>query len=267
MIPLKRLYIFTGKGGVGKTTCAFSFCEYLKKEGKEVLYAYIAGTSIQNGKIENTEIKSSVKTLPLELKKSTAEYVEMKLKSKIVANLVVKAPFFKSLVSMIPGFNYLIYLGKVIHTLNKNPKLHIVFDSPSSGHALTMLRATQNFSEIFNSGVVYEDTKMMKNFLFENNLIKVNIISLPTEMAKNEGIELQDEINTIDKGIETQVIYNNVLPNDLKKSNTLPQFLKKKIENQQEVLKDLVDVQIPHGHYTEKEDIVREIIPFMEKLI
>ena len=33
---IKRLYIFTGKGGVGKTTLSFSFAKYLKEQGKKL---------------------------------------------------------------------------------------------------------------------------------------------------------------------------------------------------------------------------------------
>lgn len=269
MSQLKRLYIFTGKGGVGKTTCAFSFAKHLKDSGKKVAYAHIASASIDKDLKSTSEFRfDDLEVMDLEIKDATADYVSMKLKSKIVGALVVKTPFFKSLVSMIPGFNYLIYLGKIIHRLKDDSDLHIIFDSPSSGHALTMLNATNNFGEIFNSGAVFDDTKVMKEFLFQEDFIKVNIISIPTQMSKSESIELEQEILTISSNIRTQTIFNNVIDESvISQSDSLPQFLQEKINNEKEVLNNTDKVKIPHSNAKSNEQIALEIIPFMQKLI
>ena len=269
MSHLKRLYIFTGKGGVGKTTCAFSFAKHLKDSGKKVVYAHIAAASIDKEFKSSSEFSfDDLEIMGLEIKDATADYVSMKLKSKIVGALVVKTPFFKSLVSMIPGFNYLIYLGKIIHRLRAEPELHIIFDSPSSGHALTMLNAANNFGEIFNSGVIFEDTKMMRNFLFQEDLIKVNVISIPTQMSKTESSELESEILEISSNIKTQIIFNNVIDESVISQNAqLPKFLQEKVNNEQEVLNNTDKVKIPHSNAKSNEQIALEIIPFMQKLI
>ena len=36
MDDLKRFYLFTGKGGVGKTTLALSFCKFLEQNQKKI---------------------------------------------------------------------------------------------------------------------------------------------------------------------------------------------------------------------------------------
>lgn len=269
MLNLKRLYIFTGKGGVGKTTCAFSFANYLQQNEVEVAYAYIANTSINNKEVSGPEISlPSVNKISLNLHSGVKDYVQMKLKSEIISTLVVKAPFFKSLVSMIPGFNYLIFLGDIIHRLNQNPKLHIILDSPSSGHALTMLRVIDNFAEIFKTGAIFDDILKMKKFLFNKEQTKINIISLPTELSQNEAIELEEEISTISENLSTQIIYNNIISNQFIKSDTIPDSLRQKIKNEQELLSSIDSInQIPKSYKLTKEELIEDISPFTQNLV
>lgn len=269
MLNLKRLYIFTGKGGVGKTTCAFSFSKYLKENNINVEYAYIANNSISKNNEQAPEINiPGLKILPLNLNKAVKEYVQMKLKSEIVSSLVVKAPFFKSLVSMIPGFNYLIFLGKIIYRLKENPNLHIILDSPSSGHALTMLKVVENFSDIFKTGALFEDIVKMKSFLFNQDNLKINIISLPTELSKNEAIELKDEILKINSKLQSQIFFNNITPKSFLKSESTPKSLRLKIENEQSLLLD-IDAKklIPNCPRSLKEDLTSDISPFTQNLV
>jgi len=39
---LKNFYIFTGKGGVGKTTAALLFAQYLHEQKNDVLYVSLS---------------------------------------------------------------------------------------------------------------------------------------------------------------------------------------------------------------------------------
>lgn len=271
MEEFKKLYIITGKGGVGKTTTAFALCKYLQKHNRKTYYIYLGSSTLREKKENHLPEKDMAQNLgidfqELDLAESAQTYIAKKLKSSMVASWVVKTPFFKALVNMMPGFSYLIYLGRILEMIKDAPEdITIVLDSPSSGHALTMLESTKNFQEIFQSGVVFEDTKTMLSLLSAPNFAQVNIICLPTQMAIHEGIELAQEISkTID--IQKKIFCNNLLSDDVE----LPDFLQQKLENERIVLeenKTHIDGIIPHCPSLETREIIESIVPKMKNLV
>lgn len=275
MDSIKNLYIFTGKGGVGKTTLSFAFAKHLINEGRKVKYIYFQTSSLtEDQKPFDNEHKIAdqfgITCEGLDLKECAKEYVSRKLKSETIGKWVIKTPFFKALINMIPGFNYLIYLGKILDELNSNPDLTIILDSPSSGHALTMLEATHNFSEIFQSGLVFEDTKKMIDLMFKKNFLQVNILTIPTLMALHESEELNAAINKI-ASIETKVACNNSFFNIPKINDSeLPSFLAEKIKNESEAVshyKEFISSYIPHTPELTQAQIIKEIVPSMKSLV
>lgn len=270
MSNFKRLYIFTGKGGVGKTTLSLSFCKFLEENNRKYFYAYIKKNKIQNDKALNESKflldEIEVKTFGLDLKSCSQGYIAKKLGSKTVASWVTKTPFYQSLISMIPGFSYVIYLGQLLELLVEDPELTIVLDSPSSGHAQTMLESTKNFNEIFQSGIVYEDTKKMLDLITKKDFTKVNIISLPTLLALHEAEELQDSLHQM-HGFEMAITANNYLGKF--ESEELPLFLKDKIQNEKASLTGIScqSIPIPYSLGETSKDIVKDLVPSMGNLV
>ncbi|MFN8369140.1 MAG: AAA family ATPase [Bacteriovoracaceae bacterium] len=138
----KRLYVFTGKGGVGKTTCALSLANHLVLQGKKVLFVEFE-SQVSPEIFEQLKIKHYV----LSLLESANGYIAKKLKSKMIASWVVRTPFFKSLINMIPGFSYIIFLGHLLELVYNDPELILIIDSPSSGHASTLFEACKIFKK------------------------------------------------------------------------------------------------------------------------
>jgi arsenite-transporting ATPase len=272
---IKNLYIFTGKGGVGKTTLSFSFAKYLQEQGRKVKYVYFESSSMSNSQSpidQGQELGRSlgIDSIALDLKECAQGYVSKKLKSETIGKWVIKTPFFKALINMIPGFNYLIYLGRILEYLNEDPDLTLVLDSPSSGHALTMLEATHNFSEIFQSGIVFDDTKKMIDLMFSENFLQVNILTIPTMMAVHESQDLDNSLQKITQ-INSKIICNNTF-HDLEgiEDANLPDFLKSKIENELQVVKEhssLIAAYVSHSPSISKEQISKDLVPSMKSLV
>lgn len=275
MNQLKRFYIFTGKGGVGKTTLSLAFVKHLKDQNKNAKYAYIQTNSIGDAPPKHESIISETKALgieclPLNLTQSAEVYIGKKLKSQTLGKWVIKTPFFKALINMIPGFNYLIYLGQILELLNDDPSLIIVLDSPSSGHALTMLESTHNFRDIFQAGIVFDDTKKMIDLLYKDGFMKLNIVALPAQMAINESIELEAKLQRIEN-INTSLIVNNTYK-DISNIElaSLPDFLIEKIENEKvlcEKYKEKIDYTIAHSIGSSEQSLINSIVPSMKNLV
>ena len=101
----KRFYIFTGKGGVGKTTLSLAFTKKLKEQGVKVKLAYFKTTKLEESTIHYQEVQKKaqdldIEPLGLDLLESAQAYIQKKLGSKTIASWVIKTPFFKSLINM-----------------------------------------------------------------------------------------------------------------------------------------------------------------------
>lgn len=260
-----RLFIVTGKGGVGKTTLAMALTKSLKDQGHNVLY------NCFDQPLNNTLSKNiNLPHFKLEMQSSAKEYIAKKLGSDTIAGWILKTPFFSSLFNMLPGLGHMILLGHIINKLEEDPTLKIVLDSPSSGHALTMFESPINFREMFRTGLIVEDIDRMENFIHHRNRMKVLITALPTQMAIQESMDLEKSLKK--RNVEN---FGHVLNDVLSCSPSLsdidpshyPEFLRKKIELENELFKGLDGKDhwsiLPHFSQEDPSLIVRDASQFI----
>ncbi len=256
-----RLFIFTGKGGVGKTTLAMAFTKYLQSKNVKVLY-----NSFYQIPPEKNLIDNDIPYLDISVEGSAQKYIGKKLNSETIAQWIMKTHFFKSLFQMIPGFGHMLLLGNIINELENDPNLVIVLDSPASGHALTMFESSDNFKKIFKTGLIVKDIDRMKMFLENSENVRTHIIALPNELAWQEAKDLKSEIDSIYK--ETEIIINNSFKKYFQLNNvdelTLPDFLKKKCELEEQLAFN--KESIPHINDVDLPSILKSLQPFMESL-
>lgn len=235
----RRLYIFTGKGGVGKTTLSKAFVKNLQNQGHEAVYLTFKGQSLGDNHKGNDESNSSgIKQIALDLEECARGYLERRLNSRMISTWIVKAPFFRALINMVPGFSYLIFLGKILEMGKENPKLIVVLDAPASGHALTMVESTTNFKNIFESGVIFDDTSKMLSRLNDPEYTKIHVVSLASLMSWQEAIELQKGLQERTP-VEVDIIVNNSLyPLVEERLDELPVGIRQKSLNEKQLIEE-----------------------------
>jgi len=263
---MKRFYIFTGKGGVGKTTLSLAFTKYLESQGKKALHIYFDDVHTDDF-YRNLGLSYE----HLQMLASMKEYVSLKLRSKTIGSWVAGTSFFRALSDMIPGFGYTIYLKKILDKLQVDPELIIVLDSPSSGHALTMLEATSNFQSIFQAGQVFDDMVAIADTLKQKDFLKINICSFPTHMALNEAVELKEKIQNIFESCEIEIMVNNSLVQikGLENISKKPSFISKKLQMELTVFdeyKEKIVKTLPHIMSAKIDNIIEELLPHMKGL-
>lgn len=266
-----RLYIFTGKGGVGKTTLARAFVRYLQERDHQVVYLTFRGAAMGDDNHTNTELqRDGIKEVLLDLEDCARGYIERRLNSKMIAGWIVKTPFFRALINMVPGFNYLIFLGKILEMGKQDPRLIVVLDAPASGHALTMVESTTNFRQIFESGVIFDDANKMLALLNDPKYTKIHVVSLPSLMSWQEATELKAGLKERTP-VEVQITVNNCLyPLLAENLSELPQALREKAENEQRLVQEHqaeMHCVLPHSLSYESSSIELDLVGSLSKLI
>lgn len=267
----RRLYIFTGKGGVGKTTLSRAFVRHLMENDHEAIYLTFKNQSLGEVHTGTTEkIIGGIKEVSLDLEECARSYIERRLNSKMIASWIVKTPFFRALINMVPGFTYLIYLGRILEMGQSNPNLVVVLDAPASGHALTMIESTTNFQKIFESGIIFDDTMKMLNRLNDPSYTKIHVITLPSLMAWQEAVELKQGLNERTP-VSVDITINNclypLLENEL---DQLPDSLKQKTLNEKQLVNDHkseMQCILVHSLKKEAHSIESELVGSLSKLI
>jgi len=268
----RRLYIFTGKGGVGKTTLSKAFVRYLVEHDHEAVYLTFKNQSLSESHKDVTSEATvqGIREIYLDLEECARGYIERRLNSKLIAGWIVKTPFFRALINMVPGFNYLIYLGKVLEMGKDNPRMIVVLDAPASGHALTMVESTTNFQQIFESGIIFEDTHKMLSRLNDPSYTKIHIVSLPSQMSWQEAIELKTGLNERTP-VEVHITVNNCLyPLVEQNLSDLPPGLKEKALNEKQLIDHhQAEMQciLPHSLGTNSKTVELDLVGSLSKLI
>jgi anion-transporting ArsA/GET3 family ATPase len=235
-MEISRLYMVTGKGGVGKTTFSLALTRALQDRpwGKKI--KLVSFTNDQHADLAH---KLQLQFELLDPLVSVTQYLSRKLSSRLVAEWIVKTDFFQSIFDLVPGFSYLIILGHLVDQLQTDPDLYIVLDSPASGHAVNMLSSLKIFEDIFQSGPMYKDILKTKKALIEENFFSIVIVTLAGILPLQESFELQDQIEQIVKG-KSQIIVNGVMSNIKEKleriKDYIPPFLLKKCQIEQNYL-------------------------------
>lgn len=230
--PFKNLYILTGKGGVGKTSMGMGLTLALKNLGKKVIYS-----SFDQRPDEKLLVRLGIPFVSLDLLPSTQLYVEKKLGSKFIAKWILKTPFFHSLLEMIPGMHHMILLGHLVDMLESDKDLIIVIDSPSSGHALTMIESPINFREMFRSGPIVNDINRMLALINSHDKIEIIIATIATKMSLEEAKELKKHFSKMGI-VNIGIILNSALFKNAclaEKYVLLPTFFQKKIDLEKQI--------------------------------
>ena len=199
---------------------------------------------------------------------SISSYMERKIGSKIIANTIIKTPFFKSLFNIVPGLGYVSLLGGLIDMLKKDSDLTVVLDPPATGHILTMFSSLHNFHEIFGTGIFAKDIERIQAFIYAKDLFKINVIALPTEMALEEAIELKLSLKSYTHEDIGFVVNDSLLESDSMKKENIPLFLKKKIELEKALLKNMnIEMVLPHIFSNDVERMATDLSDEMELLV
>lgn len=273
-IKLNKYLLFTGKGGVGKTSIASSLAINLADQGKKVILVStdpasnlqdIFDTDLDN-KIRDIDKVKNLKLANFEPEKALEDYKESvvgpqrgKLPDEVIeameeqlsGSCTTEVAAFKEFTSFIADEELAAEYD------------HIIFDTAPTGHTLRMLElpsAWTNFLDNNKYGAsclgqlsgLDEERGIYKKAvdnLADSELTSLILVSRPIETALKEAARTSNELHEI--GIDNQIhIINGMLDSyDDDLSTAIYNMQKRDVEAMPEGLKDLETYYIPLKPY------------------
>lgn len=151
----RKLVIFAGKGGVGKTTSSSAAALWLARQGKKTLVVTVDPAKRledslgQKVGFEETRVDDNLYALMMDPSSIMEEVVQRHAPDDVDKEEVLDHALFEYVSRNMPGLNELLAIGKLMDMQDEGRYDVIVVDTAPTGHALTFLSAPQNVEELF----------------------------------------------------------------------------------------------------------------------
>ena len=138
-----RILLFTGKGGVGKTTVALALGLTAARRGLRTIVCEVAHQerfSRLMGRegvgYEETEVADNLNAISLDQQHTLEEWVTYQLPSRTLAGVLYRSGIFQHLTSAAPGIKELVTIGKIWEL----SQMHLCQHVPQGGLTDGMMR-------------------------------------------------------------------------------------------------------------------------------
>ena len=220
----RRLVLFTGKGGVGKSTVAAATALLAAEQGKRVLLIDVDSTGNLAALFEHpevgfipTEIYPGISAMQMETEDSLREYLNLQLRLPLAGRVGPLANAFDFIASAAPGVKEILTMGKICwevrESLEKRAPWDIVIvDAAATGHVISQLDSPRAIRELVKVGPVANQTEWVIEMLADPLITELHIVTTPEEMPVSETIDLVKSLKTRVDVPLGNIIVNRVLP-------------------------------------------------------
>lgn len=199
----KRLWIVSGKGGVGKSTLSAALALRSARAGRRTLVCEVNTQERISRLLERSPAGPEVKLLEENLwavdvrpQEAMREYALMVLRFETLYKTVFENRVVRYFLRFIPSLQELVMLGKILyHLQEKLPDGSyryetIVLDAPATGHAITFLNVPQVLLRTVPPGPMSKEALKMRDLLLDPQVTAAVLVAMPEELPVNEALEL-----------------------------------------------------------------------------
>jgi anion-transporting ArsA/GET3 family ATPase len=220
----RRLLLFTGKGGVGKSTVTAATALLAADRGQRVLVVEADAKGAIPGHFEQPsvgfeprEVYPGVCAMAMRTEDSLKEYLKLNLRVPVLGRLGPLARVLEFVATAAPGVKEILTVGKVCWEVRESIEGRadwdlVVVDAAATGHIIGQLDAPRAIQELVSVGMVREQTDWMVELLSDQAVTGLNVVATPEEMPVNETIELVQRAREELSVPLGAVIVNRVLP-------------------------------------------------------
>jgi len=198
----QRLVVVTGKGGVGKSTIAAALAQRSAQLGVRTLLVVPAerderhplfGTTTRYAP---TEVAANLSISRVDGHSALKEYVHRTVWPPRIYDWFLDSRALAHFTEAAPGFEELMCLGK-LYDLATSPTFgRVVFDAPSTGHALLMLGVPRVTTSAVRAGALHRNAQKIQSMLEDEARTTVVTVALAEEMSVRETLELRERLHT-----------------------------------------------------------------------
>jgi anion-transporting ArsA/GET3 family ATPase len=213
----RRLIVVLGKGGVGRTSISAAIATLAARCGLHTLIIEadlrgpIAASHGKSPGFEPVKLEPHLFAMTLGGQESLEDYLG-KVVPRPILRMVFASTFYQYFVHAAPALRELTMIGKVFHEVERRtaplkPWNLVVFDTPASGQALSMIRTPFAARETFGASVVGREAQNIVRLL--SNRAKCAMVAVTTaeSLAMAETLELKRTLTTLQ--LETAAIFFN----------------------------------------------------------
>ena len=220
----RRCLLFTGKGGVGKSTIAAATALLAARDGKRVLLVEVDAKGDVPAQFEQKavgftprEVYPGVLAMAMDTEASLREYLRLNLRVPVVGRLGPLARVLDFVAAAAPGVKEILTIGKIMWEVRESIEGRadhdlVVVDAAATGHIVAQLGAADAIQELVDVGPLRDQTRWVSDLISDPHVTAVNVVTTPEEMPVTETIELVARLRAeVDVPLGA-VVVNRVLP-------------------------------------------------------
>lgn len=203
----RRFLLFSGKGGVGKTTLASSFALSCARRGERTLLMELNVKNKTSSLFgadrvdeEIREVEDNLFAVNVTPQAAMREYALMVLKIKLVYRAVFENRVVSSFLRVIPGLNELVMLGKAYyHAIEVDADDRpvwdkVIVDAPATGHGIFFLKIPSVITSLIGSGLMFDEAQRILDLLRDPLRTALVLVTLAEDMPVNETLMMSQVV-------------------------------------------------------------------------